>query len=274
MPDDDVGGGEEIDTEVDGDAPWMKVAQYYRGKKVKEVRGGENQDIIRFFKEIKKPEFNEDEIPWCAAFVGACLYEANYGHNGSAWAAHYGIWDGADLITQRKGKTIDMSDCEYGDIVVMTRKGGGHVAFFVEYHGNGSVSLLGGNQADSVNVTRYPTTNIQKVVRPNGTGTPKWAPDQPAGVIGPPMNKMIPVKPGKAPVTPPVTEPTVTKPPMTATPVKDEGGISAKDVALGAGGVAGAAGSAWSTGDILTGIVVLLVVAGLLGYFWYRRNHD
>lgn len=145
--------------------PWMEIAKRYEAKKVHELRGGEDPDIVRFFKEISHPEMNEDEIPWCAAFVGACLYEANMGHDGSAWAADYAKWEGGDPVA--KGEE------QYGDIAVLTRNGGGHVTFFVKDNGNGTFKNLGGNQSDMVcySVSRY--SQLTAFRRPNGKGTPK-----------------------------------------------------------------------------------------------------
>jgi len=136
----------------------MDIAEAYRGQNIHEIRGGEQPDIVRFFEEIGKPEFNEDEIPWCAAFVGACLYEANYGHSGSALAWSYADWDGADQV----------DDPQYGDIAVSQ----GHVTFFVQWNQDGTFNGLGGNQGDAVNVMRIGYAGYY-FMRPNGRGTPK-----------------------------------------------------------------------------------------------------
>lgn len=216
-----------IDTLPDNAPAWMQVAHYYANKKVREVRGGENPDIIRFFEEIKKPEFNEDEIPWCAAFVGACLYESNYGHNGSAWAAHYGIWDGADEVDEPK----------YGDIVVMTRNGGGHVGFFVRDNEDGTIRVLGGNQGDEVNYSNFSKRVVTRYMRPNGKGTPKIRPEEPEGTIG---REEIPGY--KAP--------------------------GAVEVVVGAGGVA----AAWNAADWITAAVFIVIACGLIYWVWRERQ--
>lgn len=214
--------------ELPANAPaWMQVAHYYAEKNVREMRGGEHPDIIRFFQEINHPEFDEDEVPWCAAFVGACLYESNYGHNGSAWAAHYGIWDGADEVDEPK----------YGDIVVMTRNGGGHVAFYVKDNGNGTIRVLGGNQNDEVNYSNFSKSVVTRYMRPNGKGKPKIRPDEAPGTIG------LPSLPGyKAPG-----------------PV---------EVAVGAGGVV----AAFTAQDALTAAVFVAVALILIYVVWRKRQ--
>jgi len=239
MPAVDDAGGVKVEAEGADGIPvpaWMKVAVFYENKKVREIRGGENPDIIRFFKEIQKPEFNEDEIPWCAAFVGACLFEANYGHNKSALAAHFGIWDGADQIWSAKGPE-PKSNVQYGDIMVMTRNGGGHVCFFIKDNGNGTFKALGGNQNDEVNYSNMSWARTTYGMRPNGTGTPKIRPNDPPGTIG---REEIP---GHVPP-----------------------GITEIGVGIG-GGIA-----AFSTADLLTGIVVLFIVAGIIWYIWRKRQ--
>lgn len=165
--------------------PWMLIAHAYLDKKIHEVRGGEHPDILKFFREIKHPEMNEDEIPWCAAFVGACCYEANQGHDGSAWAAHYGEWDkdvtrdgklivaGADRIWAPGDGAAGRAKCQHGDIMVLTRNGGGHVTFLEKDNDNGTFQGLGGNQSDAVTISTQSWNQVQFVMRPNGKGMPK-----------------------------------------------------------------------------------------------------
>lgn len=232
-------------SQADHPTPWMDLGLVYLNKKVREIRGGEHPDIIKFFEEINKPEFNEDEVPWCAAFVGAMLYETNYGHNGSAWAADYGNWHNDKTIkgTLHKagavrvwsaGASVAKSAVQYGDIMVLTRNGGGHVCFFVKDNGNGTYQALGGNQNDEVNISNMRWSNTTYAMRPNGEGTPKLAKEHAANV---------PDYPGKPSVT--VTE-----------------------VVVGAGGAA----AAISTQDWVVGAIVVLIVLGILGFMWWKRH--
>lgn len=143
------------------DTPWMIGAAFYEAKGVHELRGAEDPDIIRFFAEIGHPEFNEDEIAWCAGFVGACLWESDQGHCGTAWAPDYMKWVGADRVTEPR----------YGDIAVTMQ----HVTFFAGDNGNGTFKALGGNQGNRV---CYMPMSYAGVIfmRPNGKGTPKLPP--------------------------------------------------------------------------------------------------
>ena len=232
--------------------PWMVLARTYINRNVREIRGGEHPDIIKFFQEINKPEFNEDEVPWCAAFVGAVLYETNYGHNGSAWAADYGNWykdkeingylhkAGADRVWSADGPELK-SDVKYGDIMVLTRNGGGHVCFFVKDNGNGTYKALGGNQNDEVNISNMLWSNTTYAMRPNGKGTPKLS-EKDAKQVPDYEGKELYSKPG--------------------------GHIKPLDVVIGVGGAA----TALSTQDWLVGGFVVAIVLGILGFIWWKRR--
>ena len=115
---------------------WMIAAQTYKG--VTEVRGHKhnNKIILEYFDAVGHGYIKNDEVPWCAAFVGACLEEANYKGTGALNARSYLKW----------GKKVTKP--RYGDVVVFWRgkKNGwqGHVAFFVK-ETKSYVYVLGGN---------------------------------------------------------------------------------------------------------------------------------
>lgn len=154
-------------------APWMRIQTALMG--VKEFQGRENPIIVRMFELIGKPEFNEDEIPWCAADVGACLFLADQGHSGSALAASYMNWKGADRVPASKAR--------YGDIVVTSRTGGNHVFFFLHWLNAGEFRGRGGNQwnpktgrSEIVNDATFQLSSVRGFYRPNGRGTPRRRP--------------------------------------------------------------------------------------------------
>lgn len=94
---------------------------------------------------------NPRVTPWCAAFINAILKKKGYKTTGSNTAIsfrHYGV------------KT---NTPEVGDIVVLSRKGGGHVGFFVGFKtikGVKHVGILGGNQSNRVKVSYYPIKRV------------------------------------------------------------------------------------------------------------------
>ena len=129
---------------------WMPIAQAAMG--VKEIKGKRhNPVILEYFDHVGHGWVKDDETPWCAAFVGAALEQVGIKSTGSLAARSYLKW----------GKPVDKPS--YGDIVVLWRgkKNGwqGHVGFFIKEI-DGYVYLLGGNQRNAVNVSRYPKSRV------------------------------------------------------------------------------------------------------------------
>lgn len=134
-----------------------EVAKSHLG--MKEVSGPtHNPKIAEFFAKAGHPEVKSDEISWCAAFVGACLVDAGLKGTGKLTARSY-----LDI-----GEPVDPEDAQPGDIVVLWRGSPsswqGHVGFF-HSETPSSVKLVGGNQADAVNITGYPKSRILGVRR-------------------------------------------------------------------------------------------------------------
>ena len=126
-------------------AACYSVATHFKG--LNEIHGSlSNPQIVEMFRLSGHPEVSDDETPWCAAFVGACLRLSGYRSSGSLLARSY----------QDFGRHLDVP--ERGCIVVFTRgdpsSGMGHVAFFDHQDGD-RVFVLGGNQKDSVNVSAF-----------------------------------------------------------------------------------------------------------------------
>jgi len=132
--------------EPNDDAPkWFKIAQKELGQK--EIRGGENKRILEYHAATTL-RAKEDEIPWCASFVSWCLESAGVASTHSAWARSYLKW----------GK--ELKEPEYGCIVVFSRgKTSGHVAFYVSSTKD-YITVLGGNQSDSVCISKYKKSDL------------------------------------------------------------------------------------------------------------------
>jgi len=131
--------------------PWFSVATHFRG--ITEVHGSvDNPKILEMFRISGHPEVKDDETPWCAAFVGACLRLAGYRSSGSLGARSYQRF-GADLGSKP----------QRGCIVVFWRgdpnAATGHVAFFDREEGD-RVFVLGGNQGDTVSIDPYPKSRV------------------------------------------------------------------------------------------------------------------
>ncbi|WP_072387551.1 TIGR02594 family protein [Hyphomicrobium sp. CS1BSMeth3] len=122
---------------------WM--AEAWRELGQSEIRGpAHNPRIVAMFDELGH-HGHGDETAWCAAFVGACLERAGIASTRSLRARSYLGWGGpADPPS-------------VGAIAVLQRGSDpalGHVGFLVGMTGT-HVVILGGNQANAVNVSAF-----------------------------------------------------------------------------------------------------------------------
>jgi uncharacterized protein (TIGR02594 family) len=120
---------------------WLVRAREFNG--TREIPGkGNNPQILEWWSLIRAP-FTDDATPWCAGFVGGVLEECGIKSSRSAAARSYEKWG--------RGLAKPVIGC----VVVFSRKGGGHVGFYVG-ETRTHILVLGGNQSDMVNVSRYP----------------------------------------------------------------------------------------------------------------------
>ena len=110
-----------------------------------------NSIILWFFKLAGNSWVKDDETPWCAAFVGWVLSQANKPNTASLSARSYLTY----------GKEIKKP--VFGCVVVLWREKidsvYGHVGFFIRETAD-SVYLLGGNQSNEVNITKFPKSRV------------------------------------------------------------------------------------------------------------------
>lgn len=132
---------------------------------IKEVGGAVDNPQIMSMLKLDNSWPTNDEVPWCSAFV-------NY----IAWLAR--APRSKDLRARswlEVGRGIDFDAAEPGDVVIITRGIGdqpgpdvidapGHVGFYAgTFHG--FIEILGGNQSDTVKVSRYPREKLLGVRR-------------------------------------------------------------------------------------------------------------
>lgn len=133
-----------------------------------EVPGaGNNPKILAWAKEVGSKvgiDYSADSIPWCGLFVGVCAHRAGY--TPPAICVRAKEWANFGTPAER---------AMLGDIVVLDRKGGGHVAIYVGESADGKyLHLLGGNQGDAVNIRQFPRYRVTAVRRcPWRVGQPK-----------------------------------------------------------------------------------------------------
>lgn len=121
---------------------WLSEARKYIG--TREIKGGQhNAKILGWWKAIKRGGIKDDETPWCAAFVGACLEVTGIRSTRFESAKSYLDW----------GLKLDIPTP--GCIVVFSREGGGHVGFVVGKDIENNLLVLGGNQGDEVNIRAF-----------------------------------------------------------------------------------------------------------------------
>lgn len=135
--------------------PYIQVARSLIG--LKEIKGSQHEPKIL---EMLKVDFNavkqrqfifDDETAWCGTFVAYCLASAGladrlpfYFYRAKAWAT--------------VGRPLKAP--AYGCIAVFDRVGGGHVGFIVGKTSDGLLKVLGGNQADSVNIADFDPARV------------------------------------------------------------------------------------------------------------------
>ena len=139
------------------------MAQRFSG--IKEVGGGlENPQLMAMLKlDNEWPE--HDEVPWCSAFANYICWLLRLPRSKNLRARSW--------LTVGEG--IDLDDAKKGDIIVLKRgkgeqpgpeviKAPGHVGFYAGRTGD-LIEVLGGNQADTVKISRYSANRLLGVRR-------------------------------------------------------------------------------------------------------------
>ena len=164
------------------DPPWLRLARREVGQK--ELKGGkrspdaerDNPQIVAYWTRagiLKKKDKTlwtplNDEVPWCAAFIGAMLRDAGLPGSGEALARSYQRYG---IAVMNADRADPWSAIPTGALVVLSRNSAGptkgHVGFAVGVS-KGSVQLLGGNQNDAVSIDWFPKARIVDVRWPAG----------------------------------------------------------------------------------------------------------
>ncbi|MGH8593739.1 MAG: TIGR02594 family protein [Gammaproteobacteria bacterium] len=138
----------------DDEFPWMAIARGEIGVREISGAGAHNPRILEYLRSttLGSPDNSRDETAWCSAFVNWCLERAGYAGTDSAWAKSWNNW-GRGISRPRPGcivvwdRDTHRADGSTGD--------GGHVGFFFSEDAD-SVTVLGGNQSNSVKEATYP----------------------------------------------------------------------------------------------------------------------
>lgn len=140
---------------------WLVEARKYEG--VREIPGVNHHPlIVSWWKAIKRGGIKSDEVPWCAAFVGAMLEAVGIVSSRYESARSYLAW----------GRTLT-KPC-VGCVVVFARAGGGHVGFVVGQTQAGELLVLGGNQGDEVNIRAFSADRVLSYRWPAAVPLPQY----------------------------------------------------------------------------------------------------
>jgi len=124
---------------------WMTKAEGEKG--IKEITGiSSHTPRILEYHAMTTLKAKQDEVPWCSSFVNWVMDRAGYPITKSAAAKSW----------MKYGVEVPL---QYGCIVILKRTGGHHVGFYTGETAN-TVYLLGGNQADAVNVRQYKKESV------------------------------------------------------------------------------------------------------------------
>lgn len=133
--------------------------------KVKEFEGlSNNPEIMKWAREAKVGSYTADSIPWCGLFALIVCHRSNWTEQcpeSPLWALNW----------LKFGQPISRPGL--GDVLVWSRKGGGHVGFYV---GEDSTHyyVLGGNQSDEVNIQRLTKSRDSRGRVFRGARQPIW----------------------------------------------------------------------------------------------------
>lgn len=134
---------------------WMRQAVQFIG--LSEIAGPKhNETILKWWRDIKRGGIKSDEVPWCAAFVGAMLEQSGVVSTRFESARSYLDWG------QKLTHPV------YGCVAVFSRDGGGHVGFVTGLANDGKLLILGGNQSNAVNIRAFGRDRLTGLRWPKG----------------------------------------------------------------------------------------------------------
>ncbi len=140
------------------------LAQRFIG--IKEIAGKVSNSQILAMLQLDNSWVGKDEVPWCSAFVNYIAWLLRLPRSKSLGARSW----------LQVGSCVAVQEAEVGFDVVILKRGNppqpgpevidatGHVGLYAGFEGE-VVLILGGNQSDSVNVSRLPFNNILGIRR-------------------------------------------------------------------------------------------------------------
>lgn len=131
----------------------------------KEIVGPKhNQTILGWAKALGRKVgivYNNDELAWCGVFAGEVMRNAGFV-----------VPDICVRASEWNKFGVGINGPSFGCIMVFSRKGGGHVGFYVS-EDETSYHILGGNQSNGVNITKIAKDRFTGARWPAGKNLPK-----------------------------------------------------------------------------------------------------
>lgn len=132
---------------------------------IEEISGQLDNPLIMAMLKLDMNWPEHDEVPWCSAFANWICWLARLPRSKNLRARSW----------LEVGRGIPLKDAVVGDIIVLKRGSGdqpgpevidapGHVGFFAGHSGM-FIEVLGGNQSDTVKVSRYLASRLLGVRR-------------------------------------------------------------------------------------------------------------
>lgn len=139
-----------------------KLAERFVG--IKEVGGTVDNPMIMSMLTLDMDWPKNDEVPWCSAFVNYVCWLLRLPRSKNLRARSW-LQVGAAVPLEQAAPGFDVVVLKRGtDHGINVIDAPGHVGFY-SGHDVASIEVLGGNQADTVKVSRYPTSSLLSVRR-------------------------------------------------------------------------------------------------------------
>lgn len=132
---------------------------------ITETDGPKNTDAIMAWaiETGLRQSYTADSVPWCGLFMAHVAKKAGkVAPNKPLWALNWAKFG------------VEGGQPELGDVLVFTRKGGGHVGLYIG-EDNDSYHVLGGNQGDKVSIVCIDKERLYAVRQPPYNNKPSSA---------------------------------------------------------------------------------------------------
>lgn len=144
-------------------------ADLFLGKGIREIAGpSSHRQILSWIQRTEKlhpsdTPIDDSRYAWCGVFVGNMVLDGIAA--GDKLPAPPAYFQGAKRWEKWGAAVVNKQLGERGDVAVLKRKGGHHVAI-VHSRANGGYNVIGGNQGDALNVRFYPYDEVVALRRP------------------------------------------------------------------------------------------------------------